>query len=123
MVRAKPKKAIKQLKQLLQATPLLKEIIVQSARYQEVMNAFDLGTIDFSEVSRERNKINFALVNLIEKIHENSETNQPIHDEVAAALEEKTSKSNTAKAKGDGNIIIQDVSDSTVKINQDKTTK
>ena len=116
------KEAIQETQNLLKGSPQFYELTLQSARYSDVMKSIRMGMIDFSDASIEKNKIRFALIDMLRDLEESRQTNAAVQSEVQTYLEERAAiiNNNTAEIKGNQNIIIQGGSDSQVNIQINK---
>lgn len=112
--------AIKDMQHLLKASPLYTEVLLHSARYNEIMHAIRLGTISGEDSNVEKNKIRYALTDMLRELEENAETQANLLEEVEKYLAKKEKKSrNSVSIKGDNNINIQGISNSTIDIKFD----
>lgn len=119
----KIKEAIQATQGLLQSSPLLGKLLVQSARYNKVMEAIHLNTIDLDKASIEQNKINFALVNILQEMEEGATANPALAQELEAFLKGGPDSSQiSAQVKGEGNVTIQGVKHSNVSVNTGNTS-
>lgn len=77
--------AIIKLRKILNKSPLLNEIITQSARYNELKKKIRLGTIDMESADISKNKITLALLEMVSEmnliIEDNPEMNKDFNDE------------------------------------------
>ena len=114
----KLKEAINELKKLLDESPRLKkDVIIQSARYNEMMKSIHNGTINTEDASVEKNKIRFALMNMLQEMEEGSANNKEVKSEIERFLKEREGQQvNQATISGDHNINAQDVSGSSINI-------
>lgn len=111
------KRAIQQLQQLLQGSPLLDEAIGQSARLTDLMQQIRRGTIDLKDAHAEKNKLRYALIDLVREVEEQAERNPVLKQQVEVVLNGAVAvKHNQLTVTGDGNIAIQDVQGSDLKI-------
>ena len=116
--------AIKDMQKLLKGSPLYTEVILHSARYNDIMHAIRLGTISSENESVEKNKIKYALTDMLRELEENAETNPNLLKEVEKYLAKKDKKGgNSVSIKGDHNINIQGVSNSSININPNPPKK
>lgn len=112
------KEALKTTQQLLKGSPLFSEVIVHSSRYNDVMKAIRLGTIHPEDANIEKNKLRFALLDILNELSENTQTNPTLATEVETFLQERTaSTSNSLSIEGNNNTVIQGVTGSNVSIN------
>lgn len=101
--------AIKGLSQLLKHTKHLDEILLQSARHNSIKKQIRIGTVNFENAEITKNKITFALIELVNEIEEEMTSNEIVQKEMAAY--EKIFKQNinikdagVVALKGDVNI-------------------
>lgn len=103
------KTAIQHLQQLLQSSPLLDEVIGQSARLTDLMQQIRRGTIELESANIEKNLIRYSLMDLLREIEEQSANNATLKKEVEEVLIAQTlTKNNNAIISGSHNIMIQD---------------
>ncbi len=111
------KAATQQLQQLLQSSPLLDEAIGQSARLSDLMQQIRRGTINVDDANVEKNKLRYALIDLVREVEEQAESNPALKQQVEEVLNEQVAgKRNQMTVTGNGNIAIQDVQGSEIKI-------
>lgn len=111
------KAAIQQVRQLLQGSPLLDEAIGQSARLSDLMQQIRLGTINVDEANVEKNKLRYALIDLVREVEEQAESDPALKQQVEGVLNAQVAgKRNQMTVTGNGNIAIQDVQGSEIKI-------
>ena len=111
------KAALERLRAVLQGSPLLNEAVGQSGRLTALMQQIRQGTISFEEANREENKLRYALLNLAQEMEERSEENPALKQQVEAVLNAPAvGKHNQLTVTGNGNIAIQDVQGSDIKI-------
>lgn len=79
--KGKFKMAIKLMRELLQESPHLNEVLAQSGRYQELERQERLGIVNYEKATIEKNKIRLALLGLVEEIRGNIETDVTIKQE------------------------------------------
>ncbi len=112
------KKAIEEAQNLLKDSPLFYELMLQSARYSDIMKSIRMGTIDDGQANITKNKIRYALIDMLRDMEESGETNEKIQSEVQSYLQKRESvTNNSANITGDGNFNIQGLSGSQVNIN------
>lgn len=112
--------AIKALQNLLKGSPAYTEIIMHSARYNAVMKAIRMGTINLEDGGTEKNKIRYAVMDMVRELEEGVETDSKLRSEIEAMLEKgNRGTSNTITITGDENrsINVQGVSGSNVQLN------
>ena len=83
---------IKKLQTFLKGSSLLDELILQSARYNGVMKQIRLDTISFEDANLTRNKIRYALIDMLRIIEESAEDNPEIGKEVEKVNAEKSKR-------------------------------
>lgn len=111
------KSAIQQLQVLLKSSPLLDEAIGQSARLSDLMQQIRRGTINVDDANVEKNKLRYALIDLVREVEEQAESNPVLKQQVERVLNEQVAgKRNQMTVTGNGNIAIQDVQGSEIKI-------
>ncbi len=111
------KVATQQLQQLLQGSPLLDEAIGQSARLSDLMQQIRRRTINVDDANVEKNKLRYALIDLVREVEEQAESNPALKQQVEEVLNAQVAgKSNQMTVTGNGNIAIQDVQGSEIKI-------
>ncbi len=98
------KTAITELKQLLQKSNKLNDIILQSARYNDVMQQIHLGTINFEDANITKNKIRYALLDMLREIEEGIENNPELEKETDRILTGSQLRVNNVKADKDVNF-------------------
>lgn len=111
------KAALERLRAVLQGSPLLNEAVGQSGRLTALMQQIRQGTIPFEEANREENKLRYALIDLVREVEEHSAGNPAVQQQVEGVLNTPSAgPKNQANVTGDGNIVIQDIQESDVKI-------
>ncbi|AEE54579.1 hypothetical protein [Haliscomenobacter hydrossis] len=111
------KQAIHDLQLLLQGSPLLDEAIGQSARLTDLMQQIRRGTINVDDANVEKNKLRYALIDLVREVEEQAESNPALKQQVEGVLNAQVAgKRNQMTVTGNGNIAIQDVQGSEIKI-------
>jgi len=107
------KTAIDELRSLLQKSKQLDELIVQSARFNELMQQIRMGTISFDDASLTKNKIRYAIMDMLRDIEENLETNPAIETELNKTLQQEASivTNNTSQIgnNSNNNIVLQGI--------------
>jgi hypothetical protein len=81
-------KAIGLLKKLLDKSPKLDEAIIQSARFNDIMKQVRLGVVDFEQANITKNKIRYAILDLLRDMEESVESNSEIRTEIENLKEE-----------------------------------
>lgn len=84
-------KAIKSLHPLLKGSSKLKNLILQSARYNDIMEQIMNGTVSFEDAEITKNKIRFALIDMTSVLEEGAKDDPQIKKEIER-LEEKNEK-------------------------------
>lgn len=79
----KLKEAMDEMRALLSSSPRLDELILQSARYNDLTGKIRMGTVSFEEADISKNRIRFALLDLLREV-ENGANSDP---DVLAELE------------------------------------
>ena len=100
--------AIGMLSKLLENSPKLDEVILQSGRLSDIKKQIRLGIVDFNEVHIERNRIRAALLSFVGEIEETIEDFPNIKREVEQIPEAKvlTRYSQKHSGTGDNNQFI-----------------
>ena len=105
--------AITELKNFLQKSKRVDEIIVQSARYNELMEQMRMGTINFEDANVTKNKIRYAILSIVRDIEENIEANPALETEADKTLEENKSiiiqNTSTIGDNSNQNIVVQGI--------------
>ncbi|HPI28831.1 MAG TPA: hypothetical protein PLS75_10170 [Candidatus Marinimicrobia bacterium] len=94
--------AISMLSNLLQNSPKLDEVILQSGRLNDIKKQIRLGIVDFNKVHIERNRIRAALLSFVGEIEETMEDHPVIKQEVEQIPEAKILVKYTQKHSGTG---------------------
>jgi Effector-associated domain 11 len=102
-------KAISLLSELLKNSPKLDEIIIQSARFSDLSQQIRLGTVSFDDANITKNKIRFAILDLIRDIEMSYETHEPIQNEINDLPEQESTPTIDMHHTGSGNNIIGNV--------------
>lgn len=108
--------AISAIQQLLKGSPLFNEAILHSARYNDIMKSIRMGVVDAQQANTEKNKIRYALMDMLRELEESMEQNQALKTEVENYLQKPGAVNNTATISGDGNIVIQGSSGNQINI-------
>lgn len=98
--------AIALLHKVLKNSPLLDEAIMHSARYSDLTKQIRLGIIDFQQAGIEKNRIRYAILDLIRDIEENVELNPIISNEVKNLPEEKPKTDVAQFHYGSGDNVV-----------------
>jgi hypothetical protein len=108
------KTAISEIRNLLQKCKHLDEIIIHSARYNDLMKQIRLGIITSEEADITKNKIRYAVLDIVREIEENIEQNQELEQETDNILGQihKFSIQNISNIgnNSNNNITVQDIS-------------
>jgi Effector-associated domain 11 len=116
------KTAIQQLSALLKDSPCLDEAVLQSARYNNVMQQIRLGLVDFASANTAQNQIRNGVLELLREIEEQAQVKPNIKTEVehyAVKYEKNVVKNSTITAGGNvtiGDTIHQTESDTSRRI-------
>jgi len=110
--------ALNKAEKILNGSPMFLDFILQKSRYNSLINDMMRGTITFENSSVEANKIKYALLDLLIQIGEGTDKHPELETEVDSFLKEL--KNNTTTINGNGNITVQDLSNSNVNINSGK---
>ena len=100
--------AIFELGELLQKSPKLDELIVQSARYNDIMKQIRLGIIDFESAEITKNKIRYAILDLLREIENSVESDPEIKEEIENLNDSHSSMKITQSHYGRGDNIGRD---------------
>jgi Effector-associated domain 11 len=98
--------AIDLLHKLLQKSPKLDEVILQSARFSDITRQIRMGTVNFEEANVTKNKIRYAILDLLRDIEENVELNDALKREIEELPEENTKPTISQVHHGSGDNII-----------------
>jgi len=60
--------AIRQLHNLLEGSPALNEVLLQSARFSDVMRQIRLGVVDYEQANITKNQIRMGILELLDEI-------------------------------------------------------
>ena len=112
----KLKQAIEKMQDVLKDSELLSEVIVQSARHNDVMKQIRLGTINLADADITRNKIRFALIQMVNEMEEEAKANENISAEIerVSSLHQQINVENSKNVNtgnvntGGGNFHIGD---------------
>ena len=99
------KGAIKSLHKMLKNSPKLDEAIMQSARFTELSKQIRLGIIDFEQADFTKNKIRYAIIDLVRDMEEICESNSEINREVSKNIENTIQPKFIQTHYGKGDII------------------
>lgn len=75
--------AIRKLHNFLQSHPKTDELVIQSARYNDLKKQIRLGVIDLEKANITKNKIRLALIELLDEIEDYYKDNPEIQKEIA----------------------------------------
>jgi predicted transcriptional regulator len=104
------KTAISEMKNILQESRLLDEMIIQSARYNDLMQKIRTGMITSEEEEVMKNKLRYSLQEMLHVMEENFETHPELVKEVDKVLEKGKNILTNSSSIGNnssGNIVIQ----------------
>ena len=105
--------AITELKNFLQKSKRVDEIIVQSARYNDLIEQIRMGTINYDDANVSKNKIRYAILDIVRDLEENIEANPALETEVDKTLEENKSfiiqNTSTIGDNSNQNIVVQGI--------------
>ena len=82
--------AIKELGSLLKDSPQLNEAIIQSARYNDVMEQIRIGTISLEEAELTKNRIRKGVLDLVDYINSQAEKDPYLNSEILGFLAKRT---------------------------------
>lgn len=94
-------RAITELKKVLDKSPKMTEIIMQSARYNDLMSQIRIGTLTHEEMNVTKNQIRFGILNLIQDLETNIEKNPSLEEEMFKGEESKVVITQTHYGNGD----------------------
>ena len=114
----KLKEAISALQGLLKGSSTFTSLIMQSARYNEVMKSIKDGTINLEDAKVEKNRITYALIDMTRELETQLDSNAALQQEVEAHLDSggATHIHNEMHVTGNHNISIQGVEGSNISI-------
>jgi hypothetical protein len=98
--------AINLLHKLLAKSSKLDEVILQSARFSDITKQIRLGTVNFEDATVTKNKIRFAILDLVRDIEEQVELNQGVKNDIDGLTEMVTQPTITQTHHGSGDNII-----------------
>jgi hypothetical protein len=98
--------AIDLLHKLLAKSAKLDEVIMQSARYTDITKQIRLGTVNFEEANVTKNKIRFAILDLLRDIEEQVDLNDDLKNEISGLAEMVTPPTYAQTHHGSGDNII-----------------
>jgi hypothetical protein len=98
--------AIDLLFKLLQKSPKLDEIILQSARFSDITRQIRTGTVNFEDANVTKNKIRYAILDLLRDVEENVELNDALKREIEALPEDNLKPTFSQVHHGSGDNII-----------------
>jgi predicted HTH transcriptional regulator len=94
------KTTLNELQRFLKDSPKLDEMLMHSARFQEVLRHIHLGTIDFDKAIITKNQINKGVLELLREIEERGNTTLfPSEIQDTKTIKEETYEYNTIKKK------------------------
>lgn len=98
-------RAIGLLKEFLDKSPKLDEAIIQSARFNDISKQIRLGVVDFEQANITKNKIRFAILDLLRDVEESVESNAEIRKEVESPEEKNIMPSINQTHYGSGDNV------------------
>jgi hypothetical protein len=98
--------AIDLLHKLLAKSAKLDEVIMQSARYTDITKQIRLGTVNFEEANVTKNKIRFAILDLLRDIEEQVDLNDDLKNEISGLAEMAAPPTYSQTHHGSGDNII-----------------
>ena len=107
--------AIDQMQALLRGNELFSAAVMQSARYQGLKKEILAGTVTFQEATLEKNRIRFALVNILQELEDQRLEKSPVTQQVEEYLARPEVRNNLVQ-EGNQNIGIQDIRNSNINI-------
>ena len=111
--------AMTALQSLLKDSPAFSDLILQSARYTDVMGSIMRGTIDGEQARVEKNQIRYALIDMTRTLEEHVGKHTILYREVEDHLDQGSSHvHNEIHIQGNHNTTIQGVNGTTVYISQ-----
>lgn len=99
----KIKEAIESLQQLLNGSPLLDEIILQSARYTDLKKQIRMDTLEYEKADISKNKLRLALLEMVGELEDKAEQDEKI----SAALEITNTNLQVKQLKAKEGITIK----------------
>jgi hypothetical protein len=112
------KTALTQLRLLLENSPKLDEVILQSARFSDIRRQIRLGLVSDKEANLTQNQIRTGLLELLREIETQGAT-----PTLQKEIEQAITIVNSAQVQGNNNIIIQGATDSTITVNVNGETQ
>jgi len=113
--------AIKKLSTIMKQSEQLDDIIVQSARYNDVMKQIRDGVIDFQQSQVTKNQIRYALMDITREFETAVLDKPALEAEMDRAIEQAYPSSNNSSIEGNNNINIQGINsggDTNININK-----
>lgn len=107
--------AIEELKNFMQNHDYYNEVIIQSARYNDIESQIRMNTVSKIDADVEKNKIRLAILQIADNIQK--------HIIKSALNDLETGSTNSIKIDGNRNIVLQDVNESTITININNETE
>lgn len=99
------KSAINELKEVLENSPKLTELILQSSRYNDIMSEIRMGTVEFEDANVTKNQIRLGLLSFIEKLQEeNLEVRSEMENAISIVNSKNVVTGSTISAGGSVNI-------------------
>lgn len=112
------KTALTQLRLLLENSPKMDEVILQSARFSDIRRQIRLGLVSDKEANLTQNQIRASLLELLQEIETQGAT-----PTLQKEIEQAITIVNSAQVQGNNNIIIQGATDSTITVNVNGETQ
>ena len=101
--------AIAMLHKLLKNSPKLDEVILQSARYNDITKQIRLGTVDFNQANLGKNQIRYAILDLVQDIEGSVSENPHLEKESSDFVQKWESQYNVVQShSGKGDVIGRD---------------
>lgn len=102
--------ALDQLQSLLQNSPRLDEVIMQSARFQDIRREIRLGVVDHEQASLTKNQIKAGVLDLLREIETQETTVPVVREEMERFVTMQINGKNivTGNISAGGNVIIGD---------------
>lgn len=81
--------AIDEMNKILKGSSKLDELVVQSARYNDLMKQIRLGFLSNEEIDRNKNRLRYALIDMLREVEMAIEDNPKLRHEVEQPLSAK----------------------------------
>jgi response regulator of citrate/malate metabolism len=95
------KEAISYLHMVLKNSPMLDEILIQSARLNDVMMQIRLGTVEYEKANITKNQIRYGLLDLAREIENCASNNNELQKEIDRYLESQPKIVQISTGSGD----------------------